>query len=415
MEDNSCMHVLQSLIALGETGGIPCVLLRPREISPATVFEGDFDFLIDEAKFPDVLNAIFAACQGAGVSFVLHQLSAFKRQIDLLDRGGRRVALEFWPHAEFRTSDGHGHFSRAAIDFSVYRATPENERGSLLAAVFILHLHHKKKDLGLPLVRARLVHFLQVPSLAPELRKALQALGSGASDIQDAHRRAMAYLRTQRIRYTSPAWVLAKRLRWAVGNALTWPALHTTAVVGPDGSGKTALVGAIKQSPLGRRFRIQRFKRFVRRPLFHLKRSEPRNVRDEKMLWLVLPLAWTYFSLSRWFTGWTKPLLLDRYFYDYFVVNVRSHTEPFRRIAAYCLCTLLAPRPERLIIASCPASVIHARKQEMTETSIGQMYQVYLDQVSRGRVPVTLWCYTGGDIDTSLSQLLGFLGDPKLA
>lgn len=415
MDPRNCTPVLQSIIELGVSGDIPLVLLRPRDISPVTVFDGDFDFLIDDTRFADILSAVFMACQAAGISFVLRQLSAFKRQIELLDGTGRRVILELWSHAEFRVSGGHGHFTRAAVGYAAYQALDGKERDSLLAAIFVLHLHHKKKDLRLDMVRARLAYFLRLPGLPAELRAVLQDLESGASDLHAAHAAVMAYLRNHGIRYDPPWRLLARRLRWTLGNVVKWPAVHTTAVVGPDGSGKSSLIADIKQGPLRDRFRIQRFKRFVRRPLFHLKRSEPRNVRDEKMLWLVLPVAWTYFSLSRWFTGWGKPLLLDRYFYDYFVRDVRSQTQPLRRIAAYGLCTALAPRPQRLIVASCPAAIIHARKQEMTRASMDQMYGVYLEQVNRGRVPETLWCHTGGDAATSLLEVRGFLGDPELA
>jgi hypothetical protein len=415
MESGSCVAVLQSLIKRGESEEIPWVLLRPRDIDAATIFEGDFDFLIDETRFADILQAVFSACQAAGVSFVLRQLSAFKRQIDLLDTGGRSVTLEFWPHAEFRTSGGHGHLTRAAIGYAAYRAQDKTRRGSLLAAIFLLHLHHKQKDLRLSLVRQRLAYFRDQPAMAPELRDVLQALESGTADHAAAQQCALAYLRAQGIAFDTPWRLLAKRLRWTAGNLLKWPAVHTSAVVGPDGSGKTALLNDVKKGPLKNQFRFQRFKRFIRRPFFHLKRSEPRNVRDEKMLWLILPGAWAYFSLSRWLTGWTRPLLLDRYFYDYFVRNVRSHTEPFRRIASYDLCTRLAPRPERLIVASCPVPIIHERKQEMAEASIGQMYAMYIDQVVRGGVPATLFCYTGASLEQSLNDVSVFLRNPELA
>jgi hypothetical protein len=161
--------------------------------------------------------------------------------------------------------------------------------------------------------------------------------------------------------------------------------------------------------------RFQRFKRFFRRPLFYWAQHEPRNVRDEKLLWLILPVAWTYFSLSRLFTGWRQPLVLDRYFYDYFVRNVRSETEPFCRTAAYGLCSALAPRPQRLIVASCPAAVIHGRKQEMTQSSIEAMYDMYLDQVKRGWLPLTLFCYTGASPEVSALHVNVFLGEPEAA
>src|SRR3546814_18041844 len=114
------------------------------------------------------------------------------------------------------------------------------------------------------------------------------------------------------------------------------------------------------------------------------------------MLWLILPVAWLYFSLSRWLTGWTKPVLLDRYFYDYFIRNVRSDTMPIQRIGAYGLCTALAPRPNRLIIASCPDDIITNRNTELPEGSIGLPHHIYLDQSGRAGIPKNMCFSTGG-------------------
>jgi hypothetical protein len=204
-------------------------------------------------------------------------------------------------------------------------------------------------------------------------------------------------------------------MAWRLHRALQWPSWRTTAIVGPDGSGKTSLIDDLRSGPQGKAFYFKRFKRMFRKPLFYWG-QEPRNVRDEKRLWLVLPVAWTVFSLSRLCTGWRKPLILDRYFYDYFVRNVRRNSSgQFHRIAAYGLCSRLAPPPQRLIIASCPPEIIYRRKQEMTKPAIASMYDMYLDQVQRGRLPSTLFCYTGASPELSGLHVLFFLGDPESA
>jgi hypothetical protein len=415
MESSSCTQVLEKLIELGETGRIPWVMLRPRAIDPRDAFDGDFDFMVDGRRFDEVLRIVFSVCQAAGVSFVLRQLSAFKRQIELLDERARCVTIELWTHAEFRTRDRRGHLTRAAVGYEAYSRLGPEDRGALLAALFLLHLHHKDKDLDTPLVRERIRHFLRAAHGEPALCQALDGLQAGTRAPGQARQAALDFLRRRGIAIESPWGILLKRMGWAVAGAIHWPSWRTTAVVGPDGSGKSALIDDIKQGPLGKAFRFQRFKRFFRRPLFYLVQREPRNVRDEKMLWLILPTAWVYFSLSRLFTGWRRPLVLDRYFYDYFVRNVRSETLPFHRIAAYGLCSALTPRPERLIVASCPAEVIHHRKQEMTQPAILAMYDMYLDQVRRGRLPLTLFCYTGASPELSRRHVAAFLGRPDTA
>lgn len=400
---------------MGEAGRIPCVMLRPRDTDGDGIFHGDFDFLIDDARFDEILRAMFSVCQAAGVSFVLRQSSPFKRQIELLDDSGGRVTIELWPHAELRTRDDRGRLTRAGVAYAAYEQLDIPGREALLAALFLLHLHHKGKDLRVALVRDRLAYFADRMAGVPGLRDAMNGLLAGTIGLDAAQQAAMAFLRARAIPVISPVAIALKRLAWRTRRALHWPAGRTTAVVGPDGSGKTALIEDIKAGPQGKRFRFGRFKRLFRKPLFYWGR-EPRNVREEKRLWLILPVAWIVFSLLQLCNGWRKPLILDRYFYDYFVRNVRLTSDrPFRRIATYGLCSALAPRPWRLIVASCPPAIIHQRKQEMSQDAIASLYDMYLDQVRRGRVPSTLFCYTGARPELSGRQVLRFLGDPEPA
>jgi len=273
----------------------------------------------------------------------------------------------------------------------------------------VLHLHHKRKDLGSELTRWRLAHFARQPGLSDGLRLALEGLRAGGVDLDRAHAQALAHLRERGVPIVPPWRVAARRMAAACRTALRWRARRTTAVVGPDGSGKTALIDAVRRAPEGAGLRVQRFKRFFRRPLFHLFRDEPRNVRDEKMLWLVLPVAWLYFQSSHWLAGRGKDFVLDRYFYDYLVADVRSDARPLRRIAGYGAWSALVPRPDRLVIATCPSDIIFGRKREMPAASIDALYRIYLDQVVRSGVPETLCCDTGGTLERSQARMAGLL------
>lgn len=192
------------------------------------------------------------------------------------------------------------------------------------------------------------------------------------------------------------------------GVRANWTARATVAVVGPDGSGKTTLIDAAQASAIGRRYRFKRFKRYFRRLLFHVRRGTDRNDLEERLLWLILPLAWCTFTLSRVWPG-VRPMVLDRYFYDYFVRNVRDPQRPLQRIAAYRWCTALSPRPERLVVAACPGEIVHARKAEMLPGHVDALYRMYLDQIVQARVPRTLFCHTGLDPALSCRQMVDFL------
>src|SRR3546814_11106155 len=106
MQAKNCEQVLQTLIESARAGSLPWVLLRPRDIDEATAFEGDFDFLIDESRFGDILASIFLTCQKAGISCVFRQRSAFKRHIALLDAAPRCIPLQLWSNASFPNGTG---------------------------------------------------------------------------------------------------------------------------------------------------------------------------------------------------------------------------------------------------------------------------------------------------------------------
>jgi hypothetical protein len=51
----------------------------------------------------------------------------------------------------------------------------------------------------------------------------------------------------------------------------------------------------------------------------------------------------------------------------------------------------------------------------MSQAAIASMYDMYLDQVRRGWLPSTLFCYTGASPAQSGLHVLSFLGYPKPA
>ncbi len=193
------------------------------------------------------------------------------------------------------------------------------------------------------------------------------------------------------------------------GWRLNFTSASTLAVVGPDGSGKTTLIDAARTSAVGRGYSFKRFKRYFRRVLLHLRRQQDRNDLEENMPALILPLAWLTFSVSRLLFGWFKPIVLDRYFYDYLVRNVRHPQLALRTIACYPFVSRLLPKPGALVIAACPATIVHQRKAEMAPANVQALYQVYCDQVLKSGIRKTLFCHTGIDPQVSRQQFIDFL------
>lgn len=185
----------------------------------------------------------------------------------------------------------------------------------------------------------------------------------------------------------------------------------TIAVIGPDGSGKTTLIDGIKASGIGGAFKFKRFKRYFRRVLFYMRRNTERNQLDQQLIWLILPLSWVTFVITNLLPGYSKPTLLDRYFYDYMVRNVRSKDHELSKVRFYDWWTRHIPRPKKLIVAYCQPEIIHQRKQEMTADAIYRLYQVYLDQIVNGQLDSVLFCHTGLEPQVSCQQAIDFLND----
>lgn len=104
---------------------------------------------------------------------------------------------------------------------------------------------------------------------------------------------------------------------------------------------------------------------------------------------------------------------MDRYFYDYLAKDVRSPSQPLQKIAAYEVLSCLVPRPAKLVVASCATQVIRARKDEMQAASIDALYDLYLDQACRSRIPEVLFCSTQQTIEQAATQMSDFILDQQ--
>lgn len=403
-------RIATKMIALADGVRLPMVLLRPRRLSPNNLCEDDLDFLYDPDGLYDILNTLFGLCRQEGLSLRLIQSHGFKTRMEVLVPPGRVLQLEMWPHAEFRNADSHGHMSRCAIPFSAYRGLPEEQKNSALGAIFLLHLHHKEKALQSSSVQERLEYFVRLRGMDPDLQSCMNAMLAGNATLEHGRTCAYRWVMIAGLDVFGPCTLQLLKLR-RFFSGIRVPGCNTIAIVGPDGSGKTTLMDASRSILAPFKCKFVRFKRYFRRALIHIVRREPRNVRDEKMLWLILPVAWVHFMLARLSTGWIRPALMDRYFYDYLARDVRSTSRPLQRIAAYDLLSYLVPRPDKMVVASCATPVIMARKEEMQPASIDALYDIYLDQACRSRVPEVLFCSTQQTIQQASAQMCEFILD----
>lgn len=412
VEDAPAVKVYQIALQLTEMADgnrLPMVWLRPRLLDIGTLCDDDLDFLYNPDRLFVILKVLFDLCRDHGLSLrLIQQSTSFKTKMEILVSPGRVLQLEMWPHAEFRNHRGHGWLTRCAVPFAEFQQLTEIQKPSALGAMFLLHLHHKDKDLLSASVQERLRYFSRLENMSHELQSCMKSMLAGHATIKTGYACARDWLDACGIGVHDPVtYQLQKIVRYFSGIRI--PAIRTIAVVGPDGSGKTTLIETCRKNLPPASFHFVRFKRYFRRVLVHVFKAEPRNVRDEKMLWLVLPVAWLHFMLVRMALGWFKPAVMDRYFYDYLAKDVRSDIKPLSKITGYSFWSFLLPRPTQLVVASCPSAVILSRKAEMQPDSIQDLYDLYLDQVCRSRVPDVLFCNTQQILEHAAHQMSAFV------
>lgn len=413
------------------------VSLRPREISMRAAFEGDYDFLFDPDRLAEVIAAAVAQCRRFGVSAVLEQHAPFKRRICFIcDDPERRIQIELWPHAELSLSDGPMG-SRAAIPWKSARpffVTSDRYlalRPPFAAAIYITHLHHKQKSLSSPEVQRRLAYYedaLSRPDAGSDegLLGTIQALRAGAADLKSANMQACSALlrmgaQVQILRMAPLVQRAQRHLTRAVAGK-DGIAFSPVPILGPDGSGKTALIGALADRG---RFRTLKFKNVFRRSLIYrgslsVKARNAnashmaRNRIDESMAQAILTIAllrWWPLVIPRmvrqYFRNGTATVV-DRYFWDY-LVKVRGAEARPSPIARHRLFSRLVPTPHKVVVLCCGLETLYARKQELSAAAIDCLYDLYCDQIARKRVKHVLMLSTDGSFDRSYSQIAWFL------
>jgi hypothetical protein len=413
------------------------VSLRPREISMRAAFDGDYDFLFDPDRLAEIIAAAVAQCRRFGVSVIIEQHAPYKRRICFIcDDPERRIQIELWPHAELSLSNGSmGALAaipwKSARPFFVSSDRYLALRPPVAAAIYLTHLHHKQKALSGPEVQRRLAYYEDALSGSDagsdeDLLGTIQALRAGTADLKSANMRACSAL----LRMGVPVRILRlaprlQRARRRLARAVAGKddvALTPVPILGPDGSGKTALIGALADRG---RFRALKFKNVFRTSLVYRgslsvkarNANAPRMARnriDENMAQAILTIAllrWWPLVIPRMVRRYFRngpATVVDRYFWDY-LVKVRGAGARPSPIAGHRLFSKLVPTPHEVVVLCCGLDTLYSRKQELSAAAIDCLYDLYCDQIARKRVKHVLMLSTDGSFDRSYGQLAWFL------
>lgn len=431
LRGSAALDALRAALAAAANGGAGFVQLRMKPLDEATAFDGnDYDFLLEPRDAAALLTHIAREAKARGVSFLIDEADGAKTHVQLFD-GARRRAIEadFWKEHGIAPPDGGRDVYVRFADAQSRLLRLEDEAGwrlpaDLEALLYLCHLDTRHKDLAAPAVVTRLAHYRAAAPAEPspalgdadraELSRRMDSLTDAAA-LADASRWGLRALAANglppRPRPLEDEWPL--RIRNAVRRRLT-ARLHrpVVAFVGPDGSGKSTLIEALRADPdTGGELRL--FKHFFRmtRPYELVSTRHPLyrrledNLADERMgrLWFAVAML-QYLREMRAGSARGR-VFVDRYFHDLLLRDVRAEGRTAHLGALNAVLARLFPLPDAIVQLYAPRETLLARKREIPPENL-TIYGELVDAIYARRGPRMRACVsTSGSIDECIDFL----------
>lgn len=394
--------VLRRILADPAASGL--VQLRPKSLDSA--FDGnDYDFLSNLETHAGLLARLQAIAKEEGVSFLFDEAHSSKTHVQLWEpRRGVAIEIDFWKEHVLRAaSPGPARYVRhddvAAV---LVRGEDGEARAQLPAEVewllYVIHLDTGNKDLTAPSVRERLGHYREALSDSPQTRllEQLAELESSSADLSRLAAEALSLLEKTGVRIRPRA--LEDDLGVRVGNAIrrrVHARLHhpVVAFVGPDGSGKTTIIDALRREE-DATGELCIFKHFFRmtRPYAFVSTRAPAyrrlddNLADEKWSGLWFWVAWLQYPREMKLGRRRGRVFLDRYFHDLLIQDVRREGGAARLGFWRRRWARLFPLPDAIVQLSAPEKTLRARKEEISVENI-RRYESFVERIYALRRP----------------------------
>lgn len=373
-------------------------------------FESDIDFMVSEkdfARMPGIVARIARATNTHLFQSVAHEITA--RAFLLVSLGGAGLTI-----CQLDAASDYRHFGMLWLRASEVLASRRKHAGgfwiSSPAHEFAYYLIKRvnKRDFGTQ-------HGQRLSRLYAENRDACDrimerfwsprqrsALGSmAASGKWDEMPRLLESLRRQLRRHSSES--LTQRVASIPSRALhtfdrvAHPTGRWIALMGPDGSGKSLAVNAIREqfAPAFRDIRCYH----LRPKLLRALNKDGGTVTDphgKAPRGFVASIAKVFYLIADYLLGYivkvvpdlvrTRLIVFDRYFYDLLVDSKRVRYGGPQWLLK--LVSRLLPRPDVVVLLDAPPEVLWSRKQEVTFGEVVRQRNAYLE-VAR-RLPSTI-------------------------
>ena len=393
MDETNALEACRQLLGHLNKLNFPFAELRPKPLTPEVCFSGDYDFLYDGKKKPELIREIVLFLKYKGASFVILRKNHQKLQVQVFDyASGQKIILEFWSAAVISPSLGAFNYSSALSwhDLEKFISSTNDDyriNPNIRALVYITHLKARNKDLKKPENIARLKYFREHclpegPGYEP-LNEILLKLVEGRENLRDGNKKALDLLNKAGSYRPVKAffYTIGTKIRSTFSGTLS-PRLMT--VVGPDGAGKTTILKkAITRND--RSLIYYKFKdlyrkhngleKLIRR--YYPDRSLKRNQIDERVAGIHFLWASIVFFFLRIFY-FRKFIVLDRYFYDLLLTGIRDENQKGHEVWWHKIGCFLAPRPRCLFILDVSYEIAKKRKDEISEENWDLIFNNYL-------------------------------------
>ena len=399
IDKNTAVEVFKYFLDQVNEAGLPLVLLRPREISEATSYTGDYDFFIPQKSTDTLLTIMHKVAIETCSSFSVSRRQYGKIDITLYSRlDNQSIALEIW---NLLTVKDPLHKTVRYISSDVLEPLLIRNETSVFsfpidieALYYLSHLYSVKKKLSTPLVEERLQYYLSELQASGSIYfDIVEALVNGEIDIKTAAHKANMELVEKKVLQSKSdfkARVSDTLLKFASTRNRIKRKLfsynHLIPIIGPDGVGKTSLIKSIQEKS-DVKVSFFKFKKTFRvSPLYKLtfmllskvlqkevgSTQKPGKTQVDDRFGnnvilnaiLLFPLRWIRYIYSK------RIVFVDRYFNEYLLINSRWQTEKMGLRRDWKLLLKFIPRTYSIIHLDAPTEVILSRKAELNERGV---------------------------------------------
>lgn len=410
-ETKSAVEIFECVLERARTKKLPLISLRPKEISEMVSYEGDYDYYLPPAYMNELFQIVFDLAVEEKTSFTVNRYKHGKAVVVLHNRSDNRsIFLEIWNMLSVKDpykktiryiypDQLANHIVFDANDVASFSLDIE-------ALYYLSHLYTGGKKISTPLVGYRISYYeAALSQIGSVYAKWYQQLAEGTIDIKRAAHLANMELVEKEVLFLRHFVPVIQETKTKLASSLNrlkrqWlRRLNTIPVVGPDGVGKTTFIEAVLKKTTHKAGYFRFKKLFRSSPLYRiafpiLQRVLKKEVNDKfigktevddryaSIVFVNALLMFPFRLISTVLTG--RLMLVDRYFHDYLLTNIRLNTGKAGLRANWKMLLHWIPQQYWFIHLDASTEIILSRKGELNADGIASyrndIFKAYLEK-----------------------------------